>query len=67
MCPGSSDPFYVVTYYIKWVTTSWTYGITMNYYAKVTDPGILLNPDPVYPIGFDPDLVGKPNPYLTKL
>ena len=22
----SSDPFYVVSYYIKWVTTSWTYG-----------------------------------------
>ena len=27
VCPGSSDPFYVVTCYIKWVTTSWTYGI----------------------------------------
>ena len=27
MCPGSSDPFYIVTYYIKWVTTSWTYSI----------------------------------------
>ena len=25
MCPRSSDPFYVVTYYIKWVTSSWTY------------------------------------------
>ena len=25
VCPGSSDPFYIVTYYIKWVTTSWTY------------------------------------------
>ena len=25
MCPRRSDPFYVVTYYIKWVTTSWTY------------------------------------------
>ena len=25
VCPGSSDPFYTVTYYIKWVTTSWTY------------------------------------------
>ena len=21
ICPGSSDPFYVVTYYIKWITT----------------------------------------------
>ena len=25
VCPRSSDPFYIVTYYIKWVTTSWTY------------------------------------------
>ena len=25
MCPGSGDPFYVVTYYIELVTTSWTY------------------------------------------
>ena len=25
VCPRRSDPFYVVTYYIKWVTTSWTY------------------------------------------
>ena len=25
VCPRSSGPFYVVTYYIKWVTTSWTY------------------------------------------
>ena len=22
--PRSSDPFYIVSYYIKWVTTSWT-------------------------------------------
>ena len=22
VCPGSSDPFYIVTYNIKWVTTS---------------------------------------------
>ena len=22
VCPRSSDPFYVLTYYIKWVTTS---------------------------------------------
>ena len=25
VCPRISDPFYVVLYYIKWVTTSWTY------------------------------------------
>ena len=27
VCPRSNDPFYIVTYYIKWVTTSWTDGI----------------------------------------
>ena len=27
VCPGSSDPFNVVIYYIKWITTSWTYSI----------------------------------------
>ena len=25
VCPRSSDPFYIVSYYIKWVTTSWTH------------------------------------------
>ena len=25
ICPRSSDPFYIVSYYIKLVTTSWTY------------------------------------------
>jgi len=29
VCPRSSDPFYVVTYCIKWVTTSWTYSMTL--------------------------------------
>ena len=24
-CPLSSDPFYIVSYYTKWVSTSWTY------------------------------------------
>ena len=24
LCPRSLDPFYIVSYYIKWVTTSWT-------------------------------------------
>ena len=27
VCPGSSDPFYIVTYCIIWVTTPWTYSI----------------------------------------
>ena len=25
ICPGSSDPFFIVSYYTKWVTTSWTH------------------------------------------
>ena len=28
VCPRSSDPFYIVTYHIKWVTTSWIYSTT---------------------------------------
>ena len=28
ICPRSSDPFYIVTYYITWVTTSSTHSIT---------------------------------------
>ena len=27
ICPGSSDPFSIVAYHIKWVTNSWTYSI----------------------------------------
>ena len=27
VCPGRSDPFYIVSYYIKWVITSWTVDI----------------------------------------
>ena len=33
ICPGSSDPFYIVSYYIKWVTSSWTHSIN-----KISDP-----------------------------
>ena len=32
VCPGSSDPFFIVSYYIKWVTTSWTYSIYIRLY-----------------------------------
>ena len=28
VCPRSSDSFYIVNYYIKWFTTSWTYSTT---------------------------------------
>ena len=27
ICPRSSGPFYIASYYIKWVTSSWTDGI----------------------------------------
>ena len=31
-CPRSSDLFYIITYYIKWVTTSWTHSTSPNNY-----------------------------------
>ena len=34
VCPRSSDPSYVVTYYIKWVNTSWTYSIISKTMTK---------------------------------
>ena len=30
ICPRSSDPSNIVTYYIKWVTTSWTDSILFS-------------------------------------
>ena len=30
VCPRSSDPFYIVIYFIKRVTISWTDGIELN-------------------------------------
>ena len=35
VCPGCSDPFYIVTYYIKWVTTSWTYSSILQILSGV--------------------------------
>ena len=29
VCPGSSDLFYIVSYKMKWVTTSWTHRIIL--------------------------------------
>ena len=28
VCPRSGYPFYIVSYYIKWVTPSWTHSMT---------------------------------------
>ena len=33
VCSGSSDPFYIVSYTIKWVTTVWTYTV-YNIYTQ---------------------------------
>ena len=30
VCPRSSDPLYIVSYYIKLGTTSWTYSNILN-------------------------------------
>ena len=44
VCPKGSDPFYVVSYYIEWVTTSWTYSMIF-YFDKIAQKihGIFLN------------------------
>ena len=40
MCLRSSDQFYIVTYYIKQVTTSWTHSI-ITYYIKSSQTNTL--------------------------
>ena len=37
VCPRSSDPFYIVTYYIRWVTTSWTQSMDAYVTSMVFD------------------------------
>ena len=44
VCPRSSDPFYTITYYIKWVTTSWTY----RTYAIMHSNGPIMNSVPLF-------------------
>ena len=34
ICPGRCDPFYIVSYNIKWITTSWTPSIR-SWYKKL--------------------------------
>ena len=41
ICPGSSDPFYIVSYYIKWVTTSWTYSIDESVEKRALNPQLV--------------------------
>mgnify|MGYP007023201260 CR=1 FL=1 len=33
VCPRSSYPFYLVSYYMKWVTTSWTFSSLYSFYV----------------------------------
>ena len=35
VCPRSLDPFYMVSYYMKWLTTSWTHSTTRG---RILDP-----------------------------
>ena len=37
LCPRSSDPFYIVSYEMKWVNTSWTDGKLYIMYSKSKD------------------------------
>ena len=36
ICPRSSDPFYIVSYCIKWVTTSWTHVANAEYISNLS-------------------------------
>ena len=38
VCPRSSDPFYIVTYYINWVPTSWIYSILYYCMSQKSSP-----------------------------
>ena len=64
MCPGSSDPFYIVTYYIKLVTTSWTHSTTLlsrshcsvcDVILEFSDSLCLIDAGAEDPVDFSPD------------
>ena len=53
MCPWSSDPFCIVSYYIKWVTSPWTYFSSQNIFFSNFDfvslrPKVILRCDLKY-------------------
>ena len=35
ICPRSIDPFYVISYYIEWVTKSWTHSRSYDKYINI--------------------------------
>ena len=41
--PRSNDPFYIVTYYMKWVTTSWTDGTIFLVKCALLIPDVNFN------------------------
>ena len=61
MCPRRSDPLYVVSYYIKSVTSSWTYSSIKNVSLLLGHTYILLvltyticpgSSDPFYKVSY---------------
>ena len=42
VCPRSNDTFYIVTYYIKWVTTFWIDGnsYVFSYLPNMSSPDV---------------------------
>ena len=45
VCPRSSDSFYILTYYIKWVTISWTHSI---FFECIAQKDAFLRPFPSF-------------------
>ena len=47
VCPGSSDQFYILSTYIKWLTTSWKHSMVMfclcySSWAVVISEGLVI-------------------------
>ena len=49
VCPRSSGPFYKVTYYINWATTSWTYSMV---YGEITLHQQFFCLNSLHPLGY---------------
>ena len=43
VCPRSSDQFYIVTYYLKWVNTSWTHSMSKKYFLDIKYDNQFIN------------------------
>ena len=51
VCPKSSDPSYIVSYFIKWVTTSWTDSASKNETLQVDSSGGKLEENGTFKAG----------------